>query len=106
MAKEQEIKHGLAMAKGILEQKGCGPLPFAKVVGILKKENPEDGRVRDKVLYWLDVFREYSIISSSRDEKGRNIYWVSDEKLLRELEGKYQKDTTTELTLLALCKAI
>lgn len=97
MAKEQEIKHGFIIAKGILEQKGCGPLPFAKVVRILKKENPEDRRARDKVLYWLDVFESSSIINSSYNEEGIKVYTVVDEESLRRLEEKYQKKQVMSL---------
>ena len=97
MAKKLDVKFGFIMAKRILEQEGCGPLRFAKVVRILKKENPEDGRVRDKVLYWLDVFESSSVINSSYNEEGIKVYTVVDEESLRRLEEEYQKKQAMSL---------
>ena len=94
MAKKPDVRFGIIVAKRILEREGCGPLRFAELMRILINENPGDRDTRNKVLYWLGVLEDYSIISSDRNEKGIRVYRVSDEKLLRALEEEYQKDTT------------
>ena len=89
MTEEPNIEYGLVMAKRILEHQGCGPLRFAELIRILKKENSEDKNTRDKALYWLYVFKEYSIISFDYDKKGVRVYRVDDEGLLRTAKEEY-----------------
>ena len=84
-----EIEYGFVMAERILEHQGYRPLRFAKLIRILKKENPEDKNTRDKALYWLYVFKDYFIIGFDYDEKGVRVYKVDDEILLRTAKEEY-----------------